>query len=547
MHTQVKANIPLCRHGMRDDCPVQQCHFRHANPSPLYSSVLKGPIATRATPGPTSPAATNGSFAQGHQFEMHDRRSSEAYHFQRARPSIDDSAAPLFSHASSTNMTVRTDSAGPMGAGANGLEQAADPLTIYRAWLESQVMAQKAKIQAMSSVYAIPIPNLDSSPFQLPSLSPRPPVANAESTITAKATTNGCSVPAAPAPTPAAPRLQLAQPVHGSWPSQGVPHHAQAVASGPFCADTPVHSRPPPLHQQLIPVAPVFQRPPAMSTAPKKEDMAYKTTPCRHFTLNQGWCPYGDGCGFIHDPELEWLPISERTSGRSTPSSTTLVGHKPSLPDKTAAESSADPPLSVSSRGAHCWGYIQGVCPHAEQCKYLHPADIVPYIKYTPCLIWPRCGYPAMPARLNTPSTLHQRPSVPVPRAIPTIPRPQASTVAPRAQTSSRTPLPPPAAAPPPAFIIPHEEAYAHAKLHHRPTVPSAETFSPAPTRPAVRLRRPSEDAAQLRAAAPAPPPCEPGRAIAVQRLDAEFAGTALHGRVRGAVKGHGRGKSLNL
>jgi hypothetical protein len=307
---------------MRDDCPVQQCHFRHANPSLLYSSVLKGPVDTRATPGPANPATTNGSFAQGHQFEMHDNYSGQAYYFQRAKPSIDDSAAPSFSRASSTNMTVGTDPVGPMGAGANGLEQgrpnltghslyepansaaATDPLAIYRAWLESQVMAQKAKIQAMSSQYAIPIPNLDSNLFQLPSLSPMPPVANAELAITAKAIAapknNGYFVPAAPAPTPAAPRLHPAQPVPGSWPSRGMPHYAQTIASGPFYADTPAQSRPPPLHQQPIPVAPtgvVFQRPPTTSTAPKKEDMAYKTTPCRHFTLNQGWCPYGDGCG----------------------------------------------------------------------------------------------------------------------------------------------------------------------------------------------------------------------------------------------------------
>ncbi|KAI0290367.1 hypothetical protein BC826DRAFT_545314 [Russula brevipes] len=139
-----------------------------------------------------------------------------------------------YSRVSSTSMTVGTDAVGPMGAGSNGLEQgrsnlarhslyelansaaAADPLAIYRACLESQFMAQKAKIQAMNSQYAIPISDLDSNPFQLPSLPPMPPVANAESTITAKATINGCSVPAAPAPTPAAPRLQPAQPVPGS-------------------------------------------------------------------------------------------------------------------------------------------------------------------------------------------------------------------------------------------------------------------------------------------------------------------------------------------
>ncbi|KAI0290382.1 hypothetical protein BC826DRAFT_1106507 [Russula brevipes] len=138
---------------------------------------------------------------------MHDNYHSEAYYFQRAKPSIDESAAPLFSRVSGTNMTVGTDAVRPMGAGSNGLEQgrsnlarhslyelassaaAADQLAIYRSWLESQVKAQKAKIQAMSSQYAIPISDLDPNPLQLPSLPPIPPVANAESTITAKAIT----------------------------------------------------------------------------------------------------------------------------------------------------------------------------------------------------------------------------------------------------------------------------------------------------------------------------------------------------------------------
>jgi len=33
---------------------------------------------------------------------------------------------------------------------------------------------------------------------------------------------------------------------------------------------------------------------------------------------------------------------------------------------------------SISSKSAHCWGYIQGICPHSDSCRYLHPADIVP-------------------------------------------------------------------------------------------------------------------------------------------------------------------------
>ena len=80
----------------------------------------------------------------------------------------------------------------------------------------------------------------------------------------------------------------------------------------------------------------------------------------------------------IHDPELEWVPASERTSGRSTPSSLTLAGNKSVLYDKTTVEPEVDLRRSVSSKSAHCWGYIQGVCPHSETCKYLHPADIVP-------------------------------------------------------------------------------------------------------------------------------------------------------------------------
>ena len=82
--------------------------------------------------------------------------------------------------------------------------------------------------------------------------------------------------------------------------------------------------------------------------------------------------------GSIHDLDLEWVPASERTSGRSTPSSSTLGGNKPVLHDKVTSESDINQHRSVSSKSAHCWGYIQGICPHSETCKYLHPADIAP-------------------------------------------------------------------------------------------------------------------------------------------------------------------------
>jgi hypothetical protein len=84
---------------------------------------------------------------------------------------------------------------------------------------------------------------------------------------------------------------------------------------------------------------------------------------------------FGDS---IHDTELQWVPPLERTSGGSTPSSWTLGDNKSGLPDKTAVDVDVDLRRSVSSKSAHCWGYIQGICPHSDTCRYLHPADIVP-------------------------------------------------------------------------------------------------------------------------------------------------------------------------
>jgi hypothetical protein len=99
-------------------------------------------------------------------------------------------------------------------------------------------------------------------------------------------------------------------------------------------------------------------------------------------------------------------------------------------------------------------------------------------------------------------------------------------------------------------FVIPHDEAYASAKLHHRPTAPSAEMFTPPPVRPLVRLRRPSEDMPQDQATEMQ---CGlgmgayQGRArsvsIAVQRLGTEFSGPVLQAQARAFARGHGRGK----
>ena len=99
-------------------------------------------------------------------------------------------------------------------------------------------------------------------------------------------------------------------------------------------------------------------------------------------------------------------------------------------------------------------------------------------------------------------------------------------------------------------FVIPRDEAYASAKLHHRPTAPSAEMFTPAPASPLVRLRRPSEDMLQDQATGTQ---CGPGMgthqgrarsaSIAVQKLGAQFSGPVLQAQAKAFVRGHGRGK----
>ena len=113
--------------------------------------------------------------------------------------------------------------------------------------------------------------------------------------------------------------------------------------------------------------------------------------------------------------------------------------------------------------------------------------------------------------------------------------------------TSAAVPSPLPVAE---GFVIPHDDVYASAKLHHRPTPPSPETFSLAPARPAVRMRRPSEDLVQDQAAAALSRlgiGAHHGRArsvsVAVQKLDAELAGMTPRVQVKTGGKGHGRGK----
>ncbi|KAH9954359.1 hypothetical protein BC827DRAFT_1272706 [Russula dissimulans] len=644
MSTQLVTNLntPLCRHGMRDDCPIEHCNFYRKRSSLLYSAVLKERATTPALAAAYSTAAApKGSSAHTHQVGMHDKYPREMGHFnRRARPPplrlVDDSsAAPVFTRVSSSGSSVGVGSSDSVDG--SRLAQAADGLTVYREWLEHELVAQKAKIMAMSSRFSIPVHDLDSNAFELGSLPGMPtPVGNAiptpattEITMPMRTSVKRSTVPnVSPGPIPPwVPGLQppvrnavvptsatiaITTPVptakRNSVSNLNVPvvpisapgpriQPAQAVSAPPTQQLMPVHARVPVPQRQLLfdqqPAIPMAQREVVSKrpVAPKKGDMAYKTTPCKHYTMNQGWCPWGDQCGFIHDPQLEWAPPSERTSGRSTPSSTTLVGSRSALLDQTTAP---DPPRSVSSRSAHCWGFIQGTCARGENCEYFHPPDIGPYIPYTPCLTWPLCGYPNDHCAFKhkpslQPNSLGGPPSAP---AVSTIVPPShngANILVRQTQSQRRAdvllsplrpsraqlppvmlaPVPLPAVeaerrererAPPLVTVIPQDEAYASAKWHHMPTTPSAEMFSLAPVRPAVRLSRPSEDASGTWGQSqPATPGAGRGGggggggylrharrvSIAVQKFDAERAARQTQGRE--GVKGHARGKSFHL
>ncbi|KAI9434402.1 hypothetical protein H4582DRAFT_1979734 [Lactarius indigo] len=545
MQSKFKPISKMCRHGTREDCPINNCRFQHSTSTHVfYSTSFKGSVAPPPTPVPGPKRAYFSSPEQRTRGWCGDGK----VHAQDTRPSEHAVLAP-------GPRDINCSAAIPSGTSdANALAQATDGLAFYRAWLESQVEVQKARIQAMSKQYSIPIPQLDLDPLDFPPLGMIPPtMANA------LPTTNG---------TTATVTSNLAKTSRGQRPENASPtgrynHEGPISATPPGAVATYTHGVPNP-----------------SVTVPRKVDMSYKTTPCRHFTLNRGWCPWGDDCCFIHDSELEWVPAPDRgSSGRSTPSSTTLVGGNYNPSHNGTVTTVAEPGTAVrssSSQSAHCWGYIQGLCPHSgDKCKFVHPADTVPYIKYTPCLTWPRCGYPTQVCPLKHPQVDKLPMSQPRGRptvghaTTPVVPQPQTPFI--RAPYAGEQPCPLafPITADPmtlygavplveaPSHIIPHDAAYASAVRYHNPVPPSAETFSP-PPRVTVRLSRPSDGAGHVghisadRSAVPGDfGVCgvHQGRgrrvSIAVQKPDAELGrgASGLPGHGKEYVRGHGRGR----
>jgi hypothetical protein len=147
-------------------------------------------------------------------------------------------------------------------------------------------------------------------------------------------------------------------------------------------------------------------------------------------------------------------------------------------------------------------------------CSLISSWGSVTDIKYTPCLTWPRCGYPAHLCPLKHPQvdklTLQHRTQQAFnPTTTTVLPQPRES-IFPRAEAYSNTRLPLQLLLPPvmpsvlaaEGYVVPHDEAYASAKRHHRSTPPSPETLSPAPVGPALSICRPSESVPQNQATA---------------------------------------------
>jgi hypothetical protein len=178
---------------------------------------------------------------------------------------------------------------------------ATDGLALYRAWLERQVEEQKARIQTMSTQYSIPIPNLDLNTFDELFTLPlkQPAVGNAflARTTTTNATASGVQGWSIVKPAPRTLQFQPAHSLSDVWRPHGSLTTMPTTRPDTSCASVPM---PLPRFNQVDEASnSTISTTAAVNTmcvGPKKESMAYKTTPCRHFTLNRGWGSWGDDC-----------------------------------------------------------------------------------------------------------------------------------------------------------------------------------------------------------------------------------------------------------
>ncbi|KAF8468070.1 hypothetical protein DFH94DRAFT_685681 [Russula ochroleuca] len=264
----VTTSSPLSPVDMQtnNNCPVEQCHFwKNWNAKPTL-------LYSSAPKGPVPTTRPRyASFSTRHSYFL--------------VSIINDSVAPL-----STGRRVGT---GPV-----------DPI-------DGSSLDSGTRARNLSKKFSNPIPNLELNIFDFP---PREGGDDNDNRTTTRM----------PEEINGRPTVDGRKPQHS-------PTTARAVALGPFSARAPMSPRPSALDQEPKPMTPVgllFRHPQAMFIAPKIEDMAHKTTLCRHFTLNQGRSPWDNECGCESPTKLFFMVIKCAPSSEhvgSTDASVQLV------------------------------------------------------------------------------------------------------------------------------------------------------------------------------------------------------------------------------
>ncbi|KAI0346226.1 hypothetical protein BDW22DRAFT_731432 [Trametopsis cervina] len=222
------------------------------------------------------------------------------------------------------------------------------------------------------------------------------------------------------------------------------------------------------IYQSIPPSAP---SPTAASQPPQFRPLSWRTTLCRHFVKNQGWCPLGDDCGYIHD-----IPLAM---------SATKDVRFPNDPTVGQGESYGTARGRAASKHSHCWAYVQGLC-RVRDCPYLHPEAVQLFVPHTPCLAWPNC------IRGPLCAYKHPEPLIPKLPEIRTAPRPPPVQMQPQSPVQLS-----------PVQVIPSGTVQYHGTTYF--PVGSGPTSAPAP--PPAHQHVPQRAPAAAHAPAPAPVP----------------------------------------
>jgi hypothetical protein len=126
---------------MRDDCPVEQCQYRNAQPPLLYSSALRGSASTARAADSLTKA--NGPLAQQRQFGTRDKFPDETCRFQHATaaplyPTVNDSAAQILSCTSNTGTKVGMGPVDPVN-GSGLVQGRSEPSYLPQSLISSQL------------------------------------------------------------------------------------------------------------------------------------------------------------------------------------------------------------------------------------------------------------------------------------------------------------------------------------------------------------------------------------------------------------------------